>query len=171
MLAEAGFPKGFKTQLNSTGGYGPDLLDAVQLAQRYLKDVGIEAEMKLQEYGAYMATTFVGKFEGMAMGPISIAWEPDSVLYGLYAPDQPRNSGHVNDPKITAMLKEQRRTKDLEARKQLIFDIQRYAAEQQYYVYTNSSMLTGSWQPYVKNFAPNMTFDFGNRAAALWLDR
>jgi peptide/nickel transport system substrate-binding protein len=171
LLAEAGFPKGFKTQLNSTGGYGPDLPDAVQLAQRYLKDVGIEAEMKLQEYGAYMATTFVGKFEGMAMGPISIAWEPDSVLYGLYAPDQPRNSGHVNDPKITAMLKEQRRTKDLEARKQLIFDIQRYAAEQQYYVYTNSSLLTGSWQPYVKNFAPNMTFDFGNRAAALWLDR
>ena len=171
LLAEAGFPKGFKTQLNSTGGYGPDLPDAVQLAQRYLKDVGIEAEMKLQEYGAYMATTFVGKFEGMAMGPISIAWEPDSVLYGLYAPDQPRNSGHVNDPKITALLKEQRRTKDLEARKQLIFDIQRYAAEQQYYVYTNSSMLTGSWQPYVKNFGPNMTFDFGNRAAALWLDR
>ena len=121
LLAEAGFPKGFKTQLNSTGGYGPDLLDAVQLAQQYLKDVGIETEMKLQEYGAYMATTFLGKFEGMAMGPISIAWEPDSVLYGLYAPDQPRNSGHVNDPKITAMLKEQRRTKDLEARKQTHF--------------------------------------------------
>jgi ABC-type transport system substrate-binding protein len=171
LLAEAGFPKGFKTQINSTGGYGPDLLDAVQLAQRYLKDVGIETELKIQEYGAYMATTFVGKFEGMSMGPISIAWEPDSVLYGLYGPDQPRNSGHVNDPKITALLKEQRRTKDLEARKQLIFDIQRRAAEQQYYVYTNSSMLTGSWQPYVKDFAPNMTFDFGSRAAALWLDR
>ena len=106
--------------------------DAVQLVQRYLKDVGIEAEMKMQEYGAYIATTFLGKFEGMAMGPVSITWEPDSVLYGLYAPDQPRNSGHVNDPKITAMLKEQRRTKDRHARKQLIFDIQRYIAEQQY---------------------------------------
>jgi peptide/nickel transport system substrate-binding protein len=171
LLAEAGFPKGFKTQINATGGYGPDLLDAVQLAQRYLKDMGIEAELKLQEYGAYMATTFLGKFEGMAMGPVSIAWEPDSVLYGMYAPDQPRNSSHINDPKLTAMLKEQRRTKDLEARKQIIFDIQRYAAEQQYYVYTNSSMLTGSWQPYVKNFAPNHSFDYGNRAAALWLER
>ena len=69
------------------------------------------------------------------------------------------------------MLQEQRRTKDLNARKPLIFDIQRYAAEQQYDVYTNSVMLTGTWQPYVKNFAPNMTFDYGNRAAALWLDR
>ena len=171
LLAEAGFPKGFKTQINSTGGYGPDLLDVVQLAQRNLKDVAIETELKIQEYGAYMATTFVGKFDGMAMGPISIAWEPDSVLYGLYAPDQPRNSGHVNDPKITAMLQEQRRTKNLEARKQLIYDIQRYVAEQQYYVYLNSNTITTSWQPYVKNFAPNAGFDYGNRAAALWLDR
>ena len=32
-------------------------------------------------------------------------------------------------------------------------------------------MITGSWQPYVKNYAPNLTFDYGSRAAALWLDR
>jgi peptide/nickel transport system substrate-binding protein len=171
LLAEAGFAKGFKAPISTTNGYGPDLLDAVQLVQGYLKDVGIEVEMKLQEYGAYIGTTFLGKFEGMAMGPVSITWEPDSVLYGMYAPDQPRNSGHVNDPKLTAMLKEQRRTQDLEARKQLIFDIQRYVATQQYYVYTNSVMVTGTWQPYVKNYAPNPSFDFGGRAAALWLDR
>src|SRR5215468_7686036 len=54
-----------------------------------------------------------------------------SVLYGSYAPDSLRNIGHVNDPTLTAMLKEQRRTKDLEARKQLIFAIQQYEAEQQ----------------------------------------
>lgn len=110
-------------------------------------DVGIETTMKLQEYGAYMAPTFVGKFEGMAMRQIRIAWEPDSVLYGLYAPGQSRNSGHVNDPILTAMLQEQRRIPDLETRKQRIFDIQRYAAEQQYYVYTSSRMITASWQP------------------------
>jgi peptide/nickel transport system substrate-binding protein len=171
LLAEAGLAKGFKAPIFTTNGYGPDLLDAVQLVQGYLKDVGIEVEMKLQEYGAYIGTTFLGKFEGMAMGPVSITWEPDSVLYGMYAPDQPRNSGHVNDPKLTAMLKEQRRTQDLEARRQLIFDIQRYVAVQQYYVYTNAIMITGTWQPYVKNYAPNPTFDFGGRAAALWLDR
>jgi peptide/nickel transport system substrate-binding protein len=146
-------------------------LDVAQLAQRALKEVGVEAELKIHEYGAYMATTFAGKFEGMAIGPVSLAWEPDSVLYGLYAPDQPRNSGHVNDPKITAMLKEQRRTKDLAVRKKLIFDLQRYIAEQQYYVYLYSVGITGTWQPYVKNYAPNPTFDYGGRAAALWLER
>ncbi len=170
LLAEAGFPKGFKTPLHATGGYGPDFLDGVQLVQRYLKDVGIEAELKLQEYGAYMATTRQGKFDGLAMGSFA-GWEPDSVLYGPYAPDSLRNSGHVNDPKLTAMLKEQRRTKDLAARKQLIFDIQRYAAGQQYYVHLNCRMLTGSHQPYVKNYAPNSIEEYGMAAATLWLDR
>jgi peptide/nickel transport system substrate-binding protein len=173
LLAEAGMPKGFKTRLHTTNGTGagPLLVDATQLAQRQLKEVGIEAELKIQEYGAYMATTYIGKFEGMTLAPISNAWEPDSVLYGLYAPDQPRNSGHVNDPKITAMLKEQRRTQDREARKQLIFDIQRHIADQQYYVYLYAIGITGSWYPYVKNYAPNTTYDFGGRAAALWLER
>jgi peptide/nickel transport system substrate-binding protein len=171
LLAEAGFPNGFKTQLTVTPGFGRDLLDDAQLVQRFLKDVGIDAELKIQEYGAYAATTAQGKFEGLVRGPWGIAWEPDSPLYRGYASDSSWNTGHVNDPTITAMLKEQRRTKDMEARKQLIFDIQRYAAEQQYYVYTISVMVTASWQPYVKNYAPNLGFDYGSRAAVLWLDK
>ena len=171
LLAEAGFPKGFKTQLTATPGYGRDLVDDVQLVQRFLKDVGIEAELKLQEFGAYAATTQQGKFEGLVRGPFGIAWEPDAPLYRAYAADSSWNTGHVSDPKLTAMLKEQRRTKDLEARKKIIFEIQRYVADQQYYVYLNSITITGSWQPYVKNFAPQHSFDYGNRVAALWLER
>jgi peptide/nickel transport system substrate-binding protein len=171
LLAEAGYPKGFKTPLTVSSGYSRDLLDAVQLVQQYLKDVGIEAELKIQEYGAYMATTVLGKYEGMVAGPGAIAWEPDGPLYRLYAPDSPTNGSHVNDPTLTAMLQEQRHTRDLETRKKLVFDIQRYVAEQQYYVYTNSSVFTGTWQPYVKNYAPNLTFDYGGRVAALWLER
>ena len=170
LLAEAGFPQGFKTTLTVTSGYGADVLDSFTLAQRQLKAGGIDAEVKVQEYGAYMATTFLGKYEGMGLGPFSIAWEPHTTLYGMYAPEQPRNSGHVTDAKIIAMLKQQMRTKDLEARRKLIFDIQRYAAEQQFYVYLYSGMFTGSWRPGVKNYSPNASFDYGNRSAALWLE-
>ena len=171
LLAEAEYAKGLKTQLTTTSGYGRDLIDAAQLVQRYLKDVGIEAELKIQEYGAYQATTGQGQFEGLAMGPYGGSFDPDSALYGPYTPHQPRNRGRVNDPKLAVMVQEQRRLKDPEARRQLIFAIQRYAAEQQYYVYLSSAVVTGSWQPYVKNFAPNLTADFGGRVAALWLDR
>ncbi len=171
LLAEAGYPNGFKTQLTATAGYGADLVDAVQLVLRYLKDVGIRAELKLQEYGAYQATTIQGRFDGMTIGPFAVAWDPDDALYGPYAPEQPRNRGHISDPKLTAMIKEQRRLRDLDARKKLIADIQRHIADQQYYVCLASPMYTGSWQPYVKNHAANVTFDYGSRVAALWLDR
>src|SRR5439155_1666102 len=56
LLAEAGYAKDLKTSLTATGGYGRDLIDAVQLVQRYLKDIGMEVELKIQEYGAYQAT-------------------------------------------------------------------------------------------------------------------
>ena len=46
LLAEAGFPKGFKTQLTVTSGLGRDLVDDAQLVQRFLKEVGIEAELE-----------------------------------------------------------------------------------------------------------------------------
>jgi hypothetical protein len=97
------------------------------------------------------------------MGPYGVAWEPDGALYGPYMPDQLRNRGHVNDPKLAAMVQEQRRLKDPEARQQAVFAIQRYAAEQQYYVYLSSQVVTASWQPYVKNYAPNLNADFGSR--------
>jgi ABC-type transport system substrate-binding protein len=90
------------------------------------------------------ATTGQGKFEGMAIGPFAIALEADSSVYGPYMPDQARNRAHVNDPKLTAMVQEQRRTKDPAARKQILVEFQRYAAEQQYYVYLFSVMITSS---------------------------
>jgi ABC-type transport system substrate-binding protein len=104
-----------------------------------------------------MATTFQGKFEGLAMSFFATIVVPHSSLYSMYMPDHPFNKAHVNDPTITTILKEQMRTRDLEARKRIIFDIQRYAAEQQYYVYLHSGMGTVSWQLYVKNYAPNST--------------
>jgi peptide/nickel transport system substrate-binding protein len=171
LLAEAGFPGGFRTQLTATAGYGTDLVDAVQLVLRHLKDVGIRAELKLQEYGAYQATTIQGRYDGMTIGPFAVAWDPDDALYGPYAPEQPRNRGHVTDAKLTAMIREQRRLRDLDARRKLIAEIQRYIADQQYYIFLVSPMYTGSWQPYVKNHAVNATFDYGSRVASLWLDR
>ena len=171
LLADAGVATGVQTALYATSGFGAgtDHLDAVQLIQRFLKEVGITAELKLQELGAYLATTAQGKFEGLAYGLIPLAWNPDRPLYNAYI--QQQNMSHVNDPTFTAMFKAQRRTQDVEARKNIIFDMQRYAAEQQYYIYLVSPIYTASWQPYVKNYAPNFTFDYGGRVAALWLDR
>ncbi|HEY7496115.1 MAG TPA: hypothetical protein VIH59_34055 [Candidatus Tectomicrobia bacterium] len=38
-------------------------------------------------------------------------------------------------------------------------------------IYLHSAMCTGPWQPYGKNYAPNLRCDYDGRAAILWPER
>ena len=48
LLAQAGIPAGFKVPVETTGGYGPDYLDAVQIDLKGWKDAGIDRRPKAQ---------------------------------------------------------------------------------------------------------------------------
>ena len=52
-----------------------------------------------------------------------------------------------------------------------IYDIQRYLAKQQYYVQMPSGVYVGVWDGALKNYAPNLGYDYGGRLIAAWLDR
>src|SRR4030095_94901 len=86
-------------------------------------------------------------------------------------PGQPLNSAGVNDPKLTEMLRLQRRTFDEKKRRDLIFDIQRHAAHHAYYLYDASQKVVSAWEPYVKNYGPNNGFDYGGRLMAARVHR
>ena len=110
-------------------------MDAVQVELRNLKAAGIDAELKLKEYGAYISSTLLGKFEHMAVGLFGAWTDPDSYLYRYYMPGQPTNTGGVNDPKLTEMIRLQRRTFNIATRREIPYDIQRYLSQQVYYLY------------------------------------
>ena len=171
LLREAGLPNGFKTTLDTTPGYGPDYIDAVQVGLRNWKSAGIEVELKLKEYGAYIASTIFGKFDRMAGGLFGLWTVPDLYLYSYHVPGQTLNAGGVNDPKLTDMIRQQRRVFDVRKRRDLLYDIQRYCAQQVYHLYAPSVNSVAAWEPYVKNFGPNVGFDHGGRLMVAWLDR
>jgi peptide/nickel transport system substrate-binding protein len=171
LLAEAGFPSGIKFPLETTPGYGPDYVDGVQIELKNWKAAGIDAELKMKEYGAYISSTIFGKFEKVASGLFGAWTDPDSYLYRYYLPGQPLNAAGVNDPKLTDMIKLQRRTFDVAKRKELIYDIQRYVAQQAYLLFGPSVGAVAAWEPYVKNFGPNIGHDYGGRMMVAWLDK
>ena len=171
LLREAGLPNGFRTSLETTGGFGPDWLDAVQVTLRNWKSAGVEMDLKLKEYGAYIASTIVGKFERMATGLFGLWLIPDTYVYNYYVPGQLLNAGGVNDPKLTDMIRLQRRTFDVRKRRDVLYDVQRYCAQQAYILYGPSVNAVAAWEPYVKNFAPNIGVDYGGRLMVTWLDR
>jgi len=171
LLAQAGVASGFKVPLETTGGYGPDYLDAVQVDLRGWKEAGIVAELKLKEYGAYISTTIYGKFEKMMRGLRGSWIDPDAYVYRALVPGQPLNSAGVDDARLTEMIKLQRRTADVAKRRDIIFDIQRHTAQNVYYLFNPSAKVVSAWEPYVKNWGPNNGFDYGGRMMAAWLDK
>jgi peptide/nickel transport system substrate-binding protein len=171
LLAAAGYPNGFSAGMCFTTYGSTVLTDAVQIILKNLKDVGIEAKLDQKEYGAYITSCFYGKFDAMTYGPQTPFLEPDSFLYGQYHADEPRNQSHVKDPVLGDMLIRQRRTFDVAKRKELIAEIQRYLAKQQYYVATPSTVYVAVWDGALQNYGPNLGFDYGGRLLAAWLNR
>jgi peptide/nickel transport system substrate-binding protein len=171
LLAAAGYPNGFPASMCFTT-YGSTLLvDIMQLVTKDLKAVGIEAKVDQKEYGAYISTCFYGKFDAMAFGPQTGFLEPDNFLFGQYYPEELKNQSHINDPVVADMLVRQRRTFDVAKRRELIYDIQRHLAKQQYYVQMPSGVYIAVWEGALKNYGPNMGYDYGGRLQAAWLDR
>jgi peptide/nickel transport system substrate-binding protein len=171
LLAAAGYPNGFPGTMCFTTYGSTILVDTMQLVQKDLKAVGIDVKIDQKEYGAYIATCFYGKFDSMTFGPQTGFLEPDNFLFGQYYPEELKNQSHINDPAVADMLVRQRRTFDVAKRREIIYDIQRHLAKQQYYVQMPSGIYIAVWEGAVKNYGPNMGYDYGGRLMAAWLDR
>ena len=171
LLTQAGFPNGLKLPVEATLGWSPDYVDNLQVVMRNWKDAGIDTELRGKEFGAFISSAIYGKFEKLAHSLRGGSPIADIYLYAGHVPGEALNASGVDDPKLTEMIKLQRRTLDTAKRRELVYDIQRYLAEQVYYAYDASVTTVSAWEPYVKNFAPNLGHDYGGRLMAAWLDR
>jgi len=171
LLAAAGHPNGFSTSVCFSTYGSTVLVDTMTLVLKNLKDVGIDAKLDQKEYGAYQAACRFGKYETMVFGPLTPFLEPDSFLFGQYYTSEPRNRSHVNDPVLDDLLVKQRRSADVKARRDVIHQIQRHLARQQYYVHVPSGTYIAVWEGALKNYGPNLGYDYGGRLLAAWLDR
>ena len=171
LLAAAGYPNGFPASVCFTTYGSTVLVDTAQLLLTYLKDVGIVAKLDQKEYGAFIATCYFGKFDSMTYGPQTPYLDPDSFLYGMHYPGEPKNQSHVEDPVVTDLLVRQRRTFDAAKRRDIIGETQRYLAKQQYYIQLASAIYVAVWDGALKNYGPNLGYDYGGRLIAAWLDR
>ncbi len=158
LLEAAGYPNGIKTKMTYSPGYGKAYEQLFTLVAATVKEAGFEFELAPQEYAAYLQTTFVGKFtEGVAIGPLQVPMEPDSIFFTVYHPGSARHnwggSGPATpegDKQLLDMFEAQRRELNFQRRVALIYDIQRYMAEKMYMVPYTANPGVGGWQPWVR---------------------
>ena len=171
LLAAAGYANGFPASLCFTTYGSTTLVDTAQLILRYLKEIGVDAKLDQKEYGAFIASCYFGKFDSLTYGPQTPFLDPDNFLVGMHYPSEQKNQSHVNDPVLTDLLVRQRRTFEPAKRRELLAEVQRYLAKQQYYIQLASPTYIAVWDGALKNYGPNLGYDYGGRLMAAWLDR
>ena len=128
LLAEAGYPNGLDVELLTTDGYGPVITNGAQWLQADLKDVGINATLKVVDYATYWSTLAAKDYQ------ISYAYTTayptaDEWLNSLYVTNGPKNSFNIADPTLDKMVAEQRGILDRDERIKALEEINDYIIE------------------------------------------
>lgn len=153
LLAEAGYPNGFKTSI----WVNDNIIrkDIATILQDQFNSVGIEATIETLEWGAYIDRTARGEHDMYILGWVTVTGDGDYGLYPLFhtlAHGRPGNRSFYSNPEVDKLLDKARTSIDQEERMQAYSEVQRIVQEEVpiiTMVYTNQNV---GMQKYVKNF-------------------
>lgn len=130
LLAEAGYEKGFKTTIFTPEGRYPADRMVAEIVQGQLKEIGIDAQLKVLEWGAYSAA-FTKKEETrlFLLGSGNPPLDLDYFYQGTFRSGVMRNYLGYSNPEVDRLLDLQRETVDFIKRGQILFEIQRILQE------------------------------------------
>jgi peptide/nickel transport system substrate-binding protein len=131
LLAEAGYPNGFKVVLKNRNVKLPYQDFAVFLIQEWRK-IGIEVENRPLETAAWFNDgQNTGNFELIVAPTVEFMDDPDQFL-GRYATGSTQNWGRFSDPRIDDLFSRQARTLEPGERKKLVNEIEKIVLENAY---------------------------------------
>ncbi len=175
-LIDAGeAPEGFEigdrisVDLNMNSEYGEGIQAGGELIVSWLNDLNFDVTIRGKVYAEYVSTTMIGDFEGLMFGWNHVCLDPDEGLFGLYHPDSLENKASVNDPELTPLLDAQRAELDVDARGEIIKEIQRLMAVKQYMWQFPAYVVTNAFPDYINNVGPQKKYDVGGMWLSAWL--
>ncbi|WP_090553645.1 glutathione ABC transporter substrate-binding protein [Natronincola ferrireducens] len=82
LMKEAGLEDGFKTTIWTN--QNQQRIDIAEILQNQLKDINIEAEVSIMDWGAYLEATAAGEHDMFILGWVTVTGDPDYGLYPLF---------------------------------------------------------------------------------------
>jgi peptide/nickel transport system substrate-binding protein len=133
LLAEAGYPNGFKTVLKNRNVRVPYIDFAVFAIQEWRK-IGVEAEHRPLETASWFSDgRDKGSFELIVSGVFNYSDDPDLFLQ-RYTGADPNNWGRFSDPRIDDLFARQARALDPAERKRLVNEVEKIVLDNAYYI-------------------------------------
>jgi peptide/nickel transport system substrate-binding protein len=169
LLAEAGYPQGFKTNV-VVGTADTDLL---QIIQSYFKDINVDMEIKTMEATVFNSYTLAGKHDQMVFRNwVGMLAPPDIGIMHLESVD-PQNLNKVSDAGYDALVAEFRTVTDEAEAQRVVREADRYYLEHHWTVNLFPLVNYNIWQPYLKGYSGELIFVFQQYWywARLWIDQ
>jgi peptide/nickel transport system substrate-binding protein len=127
LLAEAGLPDGFSIKMQSTRRYMKDVEVAQAIAQQF-GDIGVKVKQEVLDWSVYVQQV-------PRQGPIfMLGWgstqtlDSDAAIYAIMKTGEPYSTASI--PQLDKLLDASRQIVDPEARKVVLDNIQKLAAEE-----------------------------------------
>ncbi|WP_042477207.1 glutathione ABC transporter substrate-binding protein [Bacillus ndiopicus] len=124
LLAEAGFPNGFKTTIWTNDN--PQRQQIAVVLQEKLKQLNIEVTIEVMEWGAYLEKTGAGDHDMFILGWSASTGDADGALYPLFHSSDIGNNNRTrfSNPEVDKLLDEARVETDNDKRLAYYKDIQ-----------------------------------------------
>ena len=133
LLAEAGYPNGFKAVLKNRNVKLPYQDFAVFLIQEWRK-IGVEVENRPLETAAWFADgQNTGNFELIVQPTVEFMDDPDQFL-GRYVTGSTQNWGRFSDPALDDLFSRQARAIDPAERKRIIHELEKRVLDNAYFM-------------------------------------
>jgi len=133
LLAEAGYPNGFKVVLKNRNIRLPFQDWGVFAIQEWRK-IGVEAEHRPLETAAWFADgQDTGNFELIVSSPSQFMDEPD-IWLSRYTTGDTENWGRLSDPRLDDLYSRQQRALSTGERKKMVHEMEKIVLENAYYI-------------------------------------
>ncbi len=160
LLAAAGFGNGLDLELIYPGhDYGDAYINKIQLVQSQLKNVGINLKLTSVDKSDFNQAKRVGKFQVVLADKGALVGDVDSFLYAGFYSTSASNYGRVDDPKLDALLTQQRQETDPNKRQEIVREAVKLIATNGYSYATDAAKVYEFWQPTLKGWAPQYGVD------------
>lgn len=164
LLAEAGFANGFETSMVYTPQYGAAYQASAERAIQDFAAVGIKISPKSVQYNEWIGSLYRPPFgfDGILWGPRRYYTDVDPYLWYWLHPDRAQgisNQSRVDDQSLVPLLEKQRQTFDEPARLEIIGQIQKIVADQQYYVGRTTGNSYSFWSPWMESWGTTLGYD------------
>ncbi|MFH1487367.1 MAG: ABC transporter substrate-binding protein [Pseudomonadota bacterium] len=150
LLAEAGYPKGFKTSIVCPSG--PEYVDILSLVKAYWEKIGVDLELQPKEYGVWHSIVTAGKHTQMAFRYKGLLL-PHKLL--TFLPWSTQNLARVNDQKVLDAVDQMwsfENIQNWDKRDEILREINKYIIDKAWVISLPTPYIYSFWTPWIKNY-------------------